>query len=281
MRAEQLSSDRFAVLFDDEADLREQESAHLAMGGLLLPLAAQAPALARVAVNLKLAGRGSVEAFARVVAVLPQGLALHLEGDPQALIATLLGRKSATSTGMPAISSASTSTTSTTSGRAITSSHAALETPRLYDESDDGNGEASEAKKATLWDRLRRMTPPQRIHVASGADRLTRLLLMQDKDPQIFYALLKNPRIGVDEVVRIARSQHLVLQSIELILRTSAWAANPDVRVALTQNPKTPLPVALRLLPTLPEADVRALAKGGAPSNALKQAALRRVQGGD
>ena len=34
-------------------------------------------------------------------------------------------------------------------------------------------------------------------------------------------------------------------------------------------------------LATLPEADVRALAKGGAPSNALKQAALRRVQGGD
>jgi hypothetical protein len=46
------------------------------------------------------------------------------------------------------------------------------------------------------------------------------------------------------------------------------------------RNPPYELPFALRILPTLPDHEVRAIAKGTATSMALKQAALRRVQGG-
>jgi hypothetical protein len=110
---------------------------------------------------------------------------------------------------------------------------------------------------------------------------MTRMLLVQDKDPQVLLALLKNPRLSIDEVVRIAKSSHLFYQSIDLILKTPLWMANLDVRVALIHNPKTPLALALRILPTLPDAEVRVLAKGAAPNNALRQAALRKVQGGE
>jgi hypothetical protein len=54
--------------------------------------------------------------------------------------------------------------------------------------------------------------------------------------------------------------------------------ASLDVRLGLVHNPKTPPAFALRILPTLPDADVRAIARGGT-SMALKQAALRRLQG--
>jgi hypothetical protein len=50
-----------------------------------------------------------------------------------------------------------------------------------------------------------------------------------------------------------------------------------DVRLGLVQNPKTPQAFALRILPTLPDNDVRAIARAGT-SMALKQAALRRLQ---
>jgi hypothetical protein len=50
------------------------------------------------------------------------------------------------------------------------------------------------------------------------------------------------------------------------------------VRLALIQNAKTPQAFALRILPTLPEAEVRAIARSGT-NMALKQAALRRLQG--
>jgi len=132
----------------------------------------------------------------------------------------------------------------------------------------------------STWDRLRALSRTEKLLLAAKADRTERLVLVQDHDPQVLYSLLKNPRITVDEVVRIAKSACLSYQSAELILKTSQWAANLDVRVALVHNPKTPPIFALRILPTLPEAEVKVIARGAATSMALKQAALKRLQGG-
>ena len=139
--------------------------------------------------------------------------------------------------------------------------------------------EASEPETTTLWQRLREMTPPQKILLAPKADRVTRALLVQESDAQVLFALLKNPRLSIDEVVRVAKSSYLSFQAAELILRTSTWASNLDVRLALVHNPKLPVPFALRLLATLPDNEVRAIAKGAATSMPLKQAALKRLHG--
>jgi len=136
-----------------------------------------------------------------------------------------------------------------------------------------------EGKDASNWERLRGLARMEKLLLAPKAERTERLVLVQDNDPQVLYSLLKNPRITVDEVVRIAKSAYLVYQTAELILKTSQWAANLDVRVALVHNPKTPPAFALRILPTLPEAEVKVIARGAATSMALKQAALKRLQG--
>jgi len=140
--------------------------------------------------------------------------------------------------------------------------------------------EDDEATRTSLWERLRGMTPPQKMLLAPKADRVTRALLVQESDPQILFALLKNPRLSIDEVVRVAKSSFLSFQAAELILKTSPWFSNLDVRLALVHNPRTPLPFALRILQTLPDHEVRPIAKGAATSMALKQAALRKIQGG-
>jgi hypothetical protein len=139
--------------------------------------------------------------------------------------------------------------------------------------------EESAPETATLWEQLRGMPLPRKILLAPKADRVTRALLIQESDPQLLFALLKNPRLSIDEVVRLAKSSFLSFQGAELILKTSAWAANLDVRLALVHNPKLPVPFALRLLATLPDREVRAIAKGAATSMPLKHAALKRIQG--
>lgn len=149
-----------------------------------------------------------------------------------------------------------------------------LEALRVAPESED-----DEATRTSLWERLRGMTPPQKMLLAPKADRVTRALLVQESDPQILFALLKNPRLSIDEVVRVAKSSFLSFQAAELILKTSPWFSNLDVRLALVHNPRTPLPFALRILQTLPDHEVRPIAKGAATSMALKQAALRKIQG--
>jgi hypothetical protein len=101
--------------------------------------------------------------------------------------------------------------------------------------------------------------------------------LIQDNDAQVIFSLLKNPRISTEEVIRIARSPLLSSIAAELISKTTIWASNSEIRAALVHNARTPTPLALKLLPTLPEPDIRQIAKSSAVSQALKQAALRIV----
>jgi len=138
----------------------------------------------------------------------------------------------------------------------------------------------SPGRDVSDWDRLRGMSRTEKLLYAPRAERNERVVLVQDANPQVLYALLKNPRLTADEVVRVAKSAYLTYQTVELILKTTQWAANVEVRTALVHNPKTPPTFALRILPTLPEAEVKAIARGAATSMALKQAALKRLQGG-
>jgi hypothetical protein len=239
MKTSQIGPQAFLLEFESEEELRAEERAHLSVGGLFLRPAGPLAPFVRVTVALRLHGRGETTVTAAVVGSPPGGLALQFEGDPAGVVAALLAE--------PA-------------GPAAELEESAPET-------------------ATLWEQLRGMPLPRKILLAPKADRVTRALLIQESDPQLLFALLKNPRLSIDEVVRLAKSSFLSFQGAELILKTSAWAANLDVRLALVHNPKLPVPFALRLLATLPDREVRAIAKGAATSMPLKHAALKRIQG--
>ena len=244
MRVERTGPLSLLVDFDSEEELQAEQRTNLAVGGLFLRTAETMPQLAVIEVRLRLAGRGETTVTASVVGTPPGALALQLQGTSAGILEALMAAPAAPANALDV---------------------------------DEG---AETADTSTLWDRLRAMTPPQKMLLAPKADRVTRALLVQDTDPMVLFALLKNPRLGIDEVVRVAKSSYLGFQAAELILKTAQWSGNLDVRVALIHNPKLPLPLALRILPSLPDSEVRLIAKGAATSAGLKQAALRRVIGG-
>jgi hypothetical protein len=133
-------------------------------------------------------------------------------------------------------------------------------------------------KSQNTWDRLRGLPQIDKILLAVKADRTERAFLLQDNDPRVLLSILRNPRLTVEEVVRLAKSSFLTYQIAEVIMKTGQWMANLDVRLALIHNPKTPQPFSLRILPTLPDSEIKAIARAGT-SMALKQAALKRLQG--
>lgn len=147
---------------------------------------------------------------------------------------------------------------------------------------DDGNEVLdrllSQPANQNTWDRMRALSQMEKLLLAIKADRPERALLLQDNDPRVLLSLLRNPRLTVDEVARLAKSSFLTFQIADVISKTAQWMSSLDVRLGLINNPKTPPALALRILPSLPEADVRAIARGGT-NTALKQAALRRLQG--
>ncbi len=252
MRTEPTGPAAFRIEFDSPAELAAIERTSLGVGGLLVPSSEGLPADTLLALTLLVAGGAEVETAARVVAALPGALALHLEGNPAEIVRLLLAPPPSARAAAPAGDEAEAS----------------------------AEGMDDDAAKVSLWERLRRLTPPQKMLLAGKADRFERAILVQDSDPQVLFALLKNPRLGTDEVLRVAKSSFLSFQAAELILKTQPFFANLDVRVALVHNPKLPLPFALRILPTLPDNEVRVIARGGATSMPLKQAAMKRLQGG-
>lgn len=246
MRANRMSPTAFTIEFESDDELRSEHESNLRFGGLRL-LVADPPALHSV-IDVTLLGPGSSaeQLRATVVAPIPGGVALAFDGDPDALLERLLPPPSAE--------------------------------PLSAGDADEAPQESEESQ--SVVDRLRDMQRVQKIIHAKKADRSERAYLVQDRDPQVLTSLLRNPRITIDEVVRVAKSSFLNYQVAELIVTTGQFMAAVEVRIALIHNPKTPPTFAMRILPTLPESEVRNIAKGAATSMQLKQAALKRLQGG-
>lgn len=244
----------FTVEFESEAELAAEARTNLSAGGLRLPTQEKLAIFARLSLVVRLAGGGEIPATATVVAPLPDGVALALDGDTGALVEALHARPAAPG-------------------------EVGLED--AVEEAEEATAEetAPGPPRENAWDRLRSMSRTEKLLLVPKADRFERAILAQDNDPQVLYLLLKNPRLTADEVIRIAKSPFLTFQTAETIVKSTQWLSNLEVRVALIHNAKTPLAFALRLLPTLPESEVRTISHGAATSMALKQAALKKLQG--
>lgn len=218
----------FTAEFESEQELLDEQRTNLSVGGLRLLTAEKVAAHSVLTVTLRGPWGADAGVKATVVAQLPDGIALVVDGDTSGVVERLLAKP--------------------------------------------------ETDQQTSWDRVRQRSQMDKIMLANRADRTERAVLVQDNDPRVLLSVLRNPRLTVDEVVRIAKSSFLNFQIVDVITKTGQWMASLEVRLALVHNPKTPQAFALRILPTLPDAEVRAIAKGGT-NMALKQAALRRLQG--
>jgi hypothetical protein len=126
-------------------------------------------------------------------------------------------------------------------------------------------------------DDLRTMTRPQKIILATKADRVMRAMMIRDSDPQVIYYLCKNPTITLDEILEITRLGTMNGPIANLIAGTAHWIQSEQVRLSLVQNPKTPTPTALKLLGGLNIRNLRSLAKNWNIKSQIKQAALKLV----
>jgi hypothetical protein len=186
--------------------------------------------------------------------MLPDGIALSIDGNPDEQLARLLAK-----------TEPEPQAPNETDGK-------------TGDETGADTEEDTPEKRQNTWDRMRALSQMEKLLLAVKAERSERALLLQDNDPRVLLSLLRNPRLTVDEVARVAKSPFLTFQVADVIVKTTQWMASLDVRLALIRNPKTPPAFALQILPSLPDAEVRSIARAGT-SMALKTAALRRLQG--
>jgi hypothetical protein len=133
-------------------------------------------------------------------------------------------------------------------------------------------------RPGTLYDRLKAMTVSEKMQLALAGTREERTALLRDVNKTIHVFVLKNPRIGLDEVQGAAKSPNLSPDALKMIAEHKEWSMNAQVCTGLVRNPKTPMPLALKMLERVPVSDLRAIAKGGAREQ-LVHAARKKVSG--
>lgn len=235
-------------------EYRAAYQAEIARRGLLVRGAALAgaPAGAEVALTVSIAGGSAVQVPARVAAVVPGvGVAVMFSDVPPALTQ-------------------------------LASGEAPAEAPLL--EAEGVAAEAEEAPEAgarppgPLTERLKQMSVTDKMKLALGGSRDERAALLRDTNKTLHLFVFKNPRIGLDEVQAAAKLAQLSPDAIKFIAEHREWGNNATVCAALVRNPKTPTPLALRLLDKVPLSDVKAIAKGGA-RDAIVHAARKKLAG--
>jgi hypothetical protein len=114
----------------------------------------------------------------------------------------------------------------------------------------------------------------EKIKLALHGSRDERLRVLRDKDRTLHLFVLKNPQLGLDEVLSIAKNPQTAPDALKSIAEKREWYQRSDIALALLSNPKTPVPLAIRMIEHTAIAELRRLAK----TDSLRPAVLNAVR---
>jgi len=121
-----------------------------------------------------------------------------------------------------------------------------------------------------------RMLPlPARIKLSRGASRSLRNLLVRDSNARVAISCLANNPVSEQEVETVARNRSVVEDVLVYIGRRREWAGRTSIQRALAQNPRTPVALALRIVPKLSVRDLKDLGRDRNIPDAVRTLALR------
>jgi hypothetical protein len=129
----------------------------------------------------------------------------------------------------------------------------------------------------TTMQRIQAMNVAQRIAVAMKGSREERAILIRDSNKIVGVAVLSSPKLTDQEVETIAKMTSISDELLRIIAMTRAWIKNYPVVAALVRNPKTPVAIAMNLMPRLNERDLRLLSTDRNVAEILRTTARQKL----
>lgn len=127
--------------------------------------------------------------------------------------------------------------------------------------------------RMNLTKRILNMSISEKIKLATMGNMEARTILLRDPNRLIQNAVINSPRITESEVLSLAQSKNTSDEILRIIMNRREWTRQYTLRLALVQNPRTPLTTAVRFLTTLRDLDVKKIAKNrNVPSGVQLQA---------
>lgn len=149
----------------------------------------------------------------------------------------------------------------------------------LIDDTNEGAAAEEEGGSITnMYKHILGLKTSQKIKLAFTGNKEARSLLVKESNKMISTAVLKNPRITDGEIVAISQSRSIAEDVLRIIGSDKEHLKNYAVKLGLASNPKTPLPMAMRLIGFLTKNDVANLSKNKNVSGSVQTAARRRLQ---
>ena len=231
-----MSTPRLVAEFASAEDFLGGYEREMSKGGLLVRGASLPPgaALGPCVVAVSVVGQAPVEVPAQLAAAVPGvGVAVMFPGGAPASLVALAER---------------------------------LRAPPAAEDEAEPEPSADEppapAHNPLMSARLAAMTVTEKMQLALSGDREARAYLLRDTNKSLHVYVLRNPRLGLDEVIYAAKMSTLSVDALKLIAEHREWGVNSSVCTALARNPRTPVPLVLKLLPRVPLAEIRVIAKG-------------------
>jgi hypothetical protein len=119
------------------------------------------------------------------------------------------------------------------------------------------------------------MTLGERKALAMSPEKSTLDRLLFDPEPMVIEKLLKNPRLTLEMVVRIAARRPNRPSILRTVFHSSRWSAQYEVKLALARNPYTSPEITFRLLPALHLQDLRDISSDTTLMQEIRDAAKK------
>ena len=98
---------------------------------------------------------------------------------------------------------------------------------------------------------------------------------MRDSNTQVALSALLSNNLPEQEVEQISNSRAVAEEILDAIARKREWVSRYSVAKALVKNPKTPLPISLKLVNRMAVKDLRDLSRDKNVPDAVRSSSLR------
>ena len=155
---------------------------------------------------------------------------------------------------------------------------------KVHSEASDGDDESGdqtalvgeeEGKKKTLIQVINDMSPAQKICLALKGNREARTILIRDTNKIVCSAVIRSPRITDREVALAAQMRSVHEEVIRIICGNRDWLRKYPIKLALVNNPKTPLARSMAMIKGIHQRDLKAISRSTQVPSALRGVAKR------
>ena len=130
----------------------------------------------------------------------------------------------------------------------------------------------------SLFQKIQTMTVSEKLDLARRASKEARSILIRDSNKLVQLAVVNSQKITESEIIGLASNRQVSEDVLKEIAMNREWLRNYQVRLALANNPKTPLSVAMAQVTYLNQRDLGLLAKSKGVPRPIVIAAQGRLK---